>query len=164
MGYFLRLFYFLTFVFIVACNSRTSNTKTKDLFFYSNKNNLTFDTLTRENIYRHESKDSLIYEQDFEFNGKSHSIKMFSSDFYAPTDGGQLTYELDSLGIIYSRSTTWYSYQRLKSNNDSLNLIIDAALENIILYPSLHCYHCELQPVLETIKFIPPVVDEEKKP
>ena len=113
------------------------------------------DTIAFDKIDRHDPKDTLIASQDFEMNGKSHLIKMFTSDLHAPTDGGVLAYELDSLGIIYSRSTTWYSYRRLKSTNDSINATIDAAIENILLYPNLSCY----QRTDTTRKFVPPVIE-----
>jgi len=112
------------------------------------------DTIER-NLTYHATKDSLIGSRTFNFNGEIHKIKMFTTDFYAASDGGELFYELDSLGIIYSKSTTWYGYTRLYSNNDSLNSVINVALENIILFPDLHCYSCELI-WREKVRFIPP--------
>ena len=87
---------------------------------------------------------------------------MYTSDNHASTDGGQLMYELDSFGIIYSRSTTWRSYVRLQSNNDSINSLIGAALETILLYSKLSCYRHSL-PSMETIQFTPPKTEEENK-
>lgn len=57
-------------------------------------------------------------------------------DFAA--DGGLIEYELDSIGVIYFKSLTWEGYGRLITNNDSLNQIINIALEHIIARSSLH--------------------------
>lgn len=107
----------------------------------------------------HEKRDSLITNKEFELYGQMHLIRVFTSDYYAATDGGRLMFEIDSLGIFYSRSTTWPSYSRLRSNNDSINNLIDLAIENILIDESMRCYGCF--PPIETIKFVPPEVEED---
>ncbi len=158
----MRLFCIFLLTALIACEQVTEKKQTENLFFYvgSNRNRIyKSDTITFDKIERHDSKDTMIAYQDFELNGITHLIKMFTSDLHAPIDGGELTYELDSLGIIYSRSTAWYSYSRLKSSNDSINSTIDAAIENILLYPNLSCYQHDLI-FKEPIKFVPPTTEE----
>jgi hypothetical protein len=161
--YFMRqLLYIFILTIFFACDNTTKKNESEILFFYVGSNhNGSYkpDTLTSDKIERHDPRDTLIAYQDFEFNGIIHLIKVFTSDLHAPIDGGQLSYELDSLGIIYSRSTTWYSYRRLRSSNDSINSTIDAAIENILLYPKLSCYQYDLI-FKETIKFVAPTTEE----
>lgn len=155
----------LLFVFIlicfISCNNVSIKKQGEDLYFYTGSNqtgSYVLDTLTFDKIERHNHEDSLIASRKFEFKGNMYLIKMFTSDLHAPTDGGRLFYELNELGVIYSRSTTWYSYKRLKSNNDSINSLIGVAIENILLYPELSCYQRDLI-FTETVKFVPPTVE-----
>lgn len=134
-------FYLLMTIIIFACKNKVENKQT--IFFYTglmHNGNDSSETFTSNKINRHTDKDTLVTSQDFELKGTKHLIKLFKDKGPVPIDGGALYYELDSLGIIYSRSTIWYSYSRLRSNNDSINLAIDVALETILLYPKLSCY------------------------
>jgi hypothetical protein len=134
----------LTIYVFVSCD-RSAEIKLKEplKFYYFTYSHYTKDPDSLNKIYWHNSQDSLLASAFFETDGISHKIRMFTSDFYSDIDGGGLSYELDSIGIIYDRSTTWHSYGRLHTNSDSLNAIIEVALENIILQQSLHCYQCQ---------------------
>ena len=101
------------------------------------------DTIPVADFPQYDSADQFIAEERFVLNQKIHIIKAFSSDNHAPVDGGRLYYILDSIGVIYSKSTTWPVAIRLSSNNDSLNDLISATLAQILLRPLLHCYHCD---------------------
>ena len=148
----------ITLLLCASCLQQVQKNKEKTKKFYYLRNYRDgLDTIDRKVVY-HSPKDSLIGSRTFKIKGESHQIKMFTTDNYAAIDGGELFYELDSLGIIYSRSTTWYGYTRLYSNNDSLNRLINQALENIILYPDLHCYGCELVDKT-TVSFDPPKIE-----
>ena len=150
-----RFFCIVSLIFF-SCNIPEIK-KTENIFFYTGAKrsmNYKSDTLTLDKINSSMPEYALVI-QTFQLNGKSHTIKMFTNDLNAGHDGGELFYQLDSLGIIYSRSTTLYSYRRLRSNNDSINFLIDVALENILLYPKLCCY--ENNPYYkDTLKFEPP--------
>ncbi len=155
------LFYIFILTVFLGCDITSQKEQDKVVFYYvgSNQNgSYKPDTLAFNKISHHVPQDSLIAEQEFEFNSNRHLIQMYTSDLHAPVDGGHLFYELDSFGIIYSRSTTWFAYQRLKSSNDSINSIIDAAIENILLYPKLSCYQYELI-FQKEVKFVPPTIE-----
>ena len=119
-----KAIYILILLVFSFCNLRESHKK-QICFFYEGltKNKIPVDSFAIDKIYHHNTNDTLIASRHFVLSGKQHQIKMYTSDFYAPTDGGVIFYELDSLGIIYTRSTTWYTYRRLKCNNDSINKI-----------------------------------------
>ncbi len=68
---------------------------------------------------------------------------MYSSDNLAPIDGGILKYTCDSIGIIYSRPTTWRSFRRLYSNNDSINDLVNTAFGYMLMRKSLRCFYCD---------------------
>lgn len=89
--------------------------------------------VNKENVAKHRKDDILLEQFEFELNGKSYDISKFRSGNHRGVDGGYISYELDDLGIIYLKSTTWNSYSRLKSINKSLDDLITIALENIIL-------------------------------
>ena len=152
----------ITIILFLSCYNKTKkeNESTLRFFYVTNFRNHLDTAIDKYPSNRHNEKDSLLAYQRFEYEGEIHMIKMYTSDFYAPVDGGELMYELDSLGIIYSRSTTWYGYSRLRCNNDSLNSIIDVAIENIVLFPSMHCYSCNIYSD-KKIKFTPPEIDKE---
>ena len=144
---------------IVSCNRQEQKYKATLLFYYRYTNGETRDSVTITQISKHKMPDTLISEQSFEFKGNPHFIRMYTDDNHAPHDGGHLVYELDSLGIIYGRGTTWRSYTMLQSNNDSINALINAGLGTILLYDKLRCYGAP--PIMKTIKFIPPEIKEK---
>lgn len=159
----MRLFFLLVFIGLFSCKK---NSKKNDnlLFYYTGSNQyeqFRSDTFNASKINHHSKRDILLVQQEFQFNNKSHFISVFTNDLYAPIDAGYLIYELDTIGAFYSRSTTWYSYRRLKSNNDSINLVIDAAIENILLYPKLSCPQYEIVSN-QTIEFEQPKVKEKE--
>jgi hypothetical protein len=86
-----------------------------------------------ENVRKHKKDDILLEQFAFELNGKYYGISKYRSGNHTGVDGGYISYELDNLGVIYIKSTTWNSYSRLKSTNKSLDDLITIALENIIL-------------------------------
>ncbi|MGY2132525.1 hypothetical protein ACW9KT_09865 [Hymenobacter sp. HD11105] len=137
--------YLLVASCLISCDKLIDKEKKEIVFFYTSPTISKADTeyIKVEQIKRHNPKDTLIAYFNFALGERRHFIDVYTSDFYAPEDGGTLLYELDSLGVIYGRSTTWFKYSRLQSNNDSINEIIDVALEHIILRPELHCYLCQ---------------------
>jgi Trm5-related predicted tRNA methylase len=66
------------------------------------------------------------------------------------------------LGIIYTKSLTWKSYTRLHSTNDSINDLIEIALEHIILNQDLDGELKKLIPKQNVIIFAP-IADEKNK-
>lgn len=134
------MYKFLLFIIpliFVSC-SQEKKEKSDELTFHYVINNhdsrrIYLDTVTIENLRHHDSRDSLLEQFRFKTNGESHFISLFSNEHYAAIDGGSLIFELDTLGIIYSCSTTWFSSVRLKSNNDSINELVDIAIDNCLL-------------------------------
>lgn len=116
------------------------------------------DSLDFESITMADPRDTLIGSTEFTLNGQDHRISMYTSDLVAPMDGGFVYFELKHLGVIYYRSTTWDSYRRLKTDDDSLNYIIDTAIDNIVLNPTLGCYEPG-QFIKRDIKFKQPEVE-----
>jgi len=89
-----------------------------------------------------DTADALLAKGGFTYQQKDHGILVYTSDNHSQVDGGRLYYTLDTLGIIFERSTTWRSYVRLKSDNDSINDIISQALAHILSRPEFHAYQC----------------------
>ncbi|HET6225614.1 MAG TPA: hypothetical protein VFF27_04990 [Bacteroidia bacterium] len=50
----------------------------------------------------------------------------------APTDGTAVTYQTNDLGIIYTLNTTWKSYKKLHSTNDSIERRINEYMDHIL--------------------------------
>ncbi|ASS48590.1 MAG: hypothetical protein A3D31_07460 [Candidatus Fluviicola riflensis] len=133
------MYKFLIFIVplvLFSCSQEKTEKPDEILFHYMINNHdsrrISLDTVTIEHLLYHDSKDSLIEQYVFSTNNESHFISLFSNEHYAGIDGGELSFELDTLGIIYSCSTTWFSNIRLKSNNDSINELIDIAIENCL--------------------------------
>lgn len=152
----MKLIYTLLLVCLFSCVENINDKKNDDSFYYVSTNhdiNYKSDTLTIEKIKRHNSEDIILEQFGFKHNNVQHIINMFTNYPYAPIDGGQIFYELDSLGIIYSKSTTWDSYIRLKSSNDSLNNLIEISLENIKMSDKLNSFDLKtLEPKENSIK------------
>lgn len=107
---------------------------------YNRNGTMKTDSLTFDRLKHHDPLDTLIASTEFMLNGHEHLINIWTSDLVAPMDGGSVYIELKDLGVIYYRSTSWYSYRRLKTNNDSINYIIDTAIDNVVLNFTIGCY------------------------
>jgi len=145
----LRLFLFSTFLTMLSCSHSGKNERQKELYFYRNTHRKGEDSSSyfkRVKIKKHQPTDDLLAQSDFIFNGKQHTIRLYTNYFHAPIDAGRLFYELDQLGIIYSKSTSFDAYTVLKSTNDSINKIIERGLENIIFDPKLQVKMDEFAP------------------
>jgi hypothetical protein len=141
------IFSLLLVLLIYSCNLQSKKSKiSTDIFYYTGIKNFRIDTLNLRMLPFHEKRDSLITKGDFELNGRMHQIRMYTK-ISESTDGNNLLFEIDSLGIFYSRSINWPSYSRLRSNNDSINILIDFALENILIDERMRCY-----------SYLPPIV------
>lgn len=101
------------------------------------------DTIPYEEGFGIGEQDELLVTEFFEYRKQFHTIKFYSSDNRAPVDGGDLKYTLDSMGVVYNRSTTWPNFRRLSTNNDSINDLISASLGYMMMKSSLRCYHCD---------------------
>ena len=103
--------------------------------------------------------DAFVAESLFFVKEEGHLIRSYTSDNHEGQDGGDLYFTLDNLGVIYSRSTKWYSSVRLHSNNDSINDLLIQAFSHIILIPKLN--GCNWKPnSTKTIKFSEPTTED----
>jgi hypothetical protein len=132
-----KLLIFIVLLVLFSCSQEKKEKPAEIRFHYMLNNHdsrrISLDTVTIGNLKHHDSRDSLLEQFKFKTNNERHLISLFSNEHYAAMDGGHLIFELDTLGIIYLCSTTWFSNMRLKSNNDSINELIDIAIENCLL-------------------------------
>ncbi len=147
----------LLFTFFSCCRKAPEKKQEIQFFLQTNYRN---DTIHIDSVDHHNIGDSLLAMEYFELNGTGHGILMFTNDFHASIDGNYVIYELDDLGTIYTKSLTWKNYARLKTSNDSINEIIDAALENIILNPRLQYRSSDHIKRVEEMKFTVPTVSD----
>ena len=130
---------------IVVCIGCSSSDEKNGISYYyllyGNQSNH-FDTIKFSEFNKIDTADSLIAKDYFELNNQFHLITAYTSDDHAATDGGVFYYTLDSIGIIYHRSTTWRNFILLHSNNDSINKLISICLGRILIKPELKCYQC----------------------
>ena len=130
----------------ISCQDKKIETqKQKPKFYYLPcfQDSRSLDTISYDEYNFIDPKDSLLASESFKYKEQYHEIKMYTSDYHSPIDGGGLFYTLDSLGVIYSRATSWRNFGRLSSNNDSINDLISTALGFIVSKSSLRCYHCD---------------------
>lgn len=154
----------IVLILIIALASSCADKKTDEeiVLYYviGSTHSNSKDTIYTTKNQQADTTDDLLAQDFFHYKTKDHILKLFTSDNHAPVDGGRLYYTLDSIGIIYERSTTWPGFGRLKSNNDSINDLINQAFAHILQKPQLHCYQCGL--IDTTSKtFIPPIIKDE---
>jgi hypothetical protein len=156
------VFTVLILLLAASCRSDVNSEKKEEVLFYTvstTQQSQTYisDSFNIKEIDRHDPEDTFLQQYPFEVNGKNHWINLFTNEPYAPVDGGYLAFELDTLGIIYAKSTTWISYSRLKSTNDSINDLITKAFEIIILNDKFHNIDLsEIRAKRKTVSFLPP--------
>ena len=151
---------FISFIFILLSCKKTV-TKNVNFYYISDTEfSRGNDTIKFCLLPQVDTADLYIGKGHFVFNNVDHLIKSYTSDNHAPIDGGRLYYTLDTIGIIYQRSTTWYNALRLQTNCDSINNLISQAFAHILLRKELSCYSFGN---LETNSkvFIPPVIKDE---
>ena len=135
-----RLFLLSALLTMLSCSHSSKNERQKELYFYRNTHQKGEDSSSyfkRVKIKKHQPIDDLLAQSDFIYNGMKHTIRLYTNYFHCPIDAGRLFYELDQLGIIYSKSTSFYDYAVLKSTNDRINKIMERSLEHIFFDPKL---------------------------
>lgn len=118
---------FASFI-LCACTSKIPTYESKKIAYYyvtSTQKHKT-DTSKYEELNRLDSTDRLIANGMLDCCG-FHLIKVYSSEGFGGVDSGELKYTLDSIGVIYIRPIYWPGFVRLRSNNDSINDLIDCA-------------------------------------
>jgi hypothetical protein len=84
------------------------------------------DTITL--LPKHSVQDSMLGRVEFTYCEGRHTVTSWTDDYHSPVDGGSFWLELDSLGKIYSHSTTWPGFGIIRSNSDSINDLIMMAI------------------------------------
>lgn len=156
------MYKFLLFIvpFVFFSCSQEKKEKSDEILFHYMMNNYkgertSLDTVTIEKILRHNDDDKLMKEFTFITHQNAHTIRLFCTGNPAP-DSGELMFELDSLGIIYSCNNFSVSNIRLKSNNDSINELIDVGLEYCLSY-STNMMDSKFSVIKEqTVQYLPP--------
>jgi hypothetical protein len=146
MKHYLKGLIILCVSFILSDCRDSQPEKNKDIYFYYlpyYQNRLLADTIKYEKENRITSGDQLVATEHFKYREQYHSINFYSSEHTAPVDGGELKYTLDSLGVIYSRAVWWPNFEKLSSDNDSINDLISTAMGYILMKSSLRCYYCD---------------------
>jgi hypothetical protein len=160
----LKIKYLIISILIIslfACNSKKSSNKKDKLFYirYSRQKEF-YDTVPYSKLNNVYKNDTLIHQEAFYYNGINHVINMTTNEFTSECDGGAIAYKLDDIGIIYLKSTIWHNYLRLKTDNDSLNNLIDRAIENILLYKNFTCVKLDTVKInRKEINFVRPEVE-----
>ena len=110
------------------------------------------DTLTA--LPKHTARDSMLGFIEFTFREREHTVTGWTDDYYSPIDGGAFWLELDSLGMIYSHSTTWPGFMVVRSDNDSINELITMALAAASRPGQFGVSYNPPQPKIETVQFM----------
>jgi len=137
-----------TSVFIVAilvitfsCNDDKNKLKSDKFYYVSTSGaslNREFDTSLVSQLEFHSKKDSLFATYSFVLDGRVHELRRYSNMHNSSVDGMHFSYELDSLGVIYSSSFTFQNQMRLISSSDSLNRILVYALGESLFISELN--------------------------
>jgi putative membrane protein len=102
-------------------------------FYMPNDKRGEMDTVSRTEIWKKNSKDSLIglgFIDDA--NGKGVGVSLYTNEHYADTDGNENYGYIEGIGEIYRHSITWRGFNVLHTNNDSINRIITLGLARLI--------------------------------
>lgn len=144
----------IIFLYCTSCNNSKQKVNDEDLFYYTSslhKYGFNQDTVALQKVQKHDTLDDQIAIDYFELDKKRHTIRMYSNYSHVSC-GSHISYVLDSIGVIYSKGTTWRGYQRLNCTNDSINRIITVALEVILSNPKF--LHLSQPPVEKSVAFI----------
>jgi putative membrane protein len=124
------------------------------------------DTLSLSEIDKPHPKDSIIEEIHFEFIDKSrgessgHVLVFYTNlNHFRGVDGEHYSASLDNIGIIYHNAISWDNVSALKTDNDSLNEIIEVGLAKLASEQTIEAYKLKskYEPVhpKKSLAFIP---------
>jgi hypothetical protein len=130
--------FFVVLCFLIGCSKTEKSNNISKFYILNSEERPSTDSVPFLNVPQFDSLDLFLAANNFVYNGVKHKICAYTSVNHAPVDGGRSYYLLDSVGIIYLKSTTWPISMRLSSNNDSLNDLISQAYSNILLKPLIY--------------------------
>lgn len=143
--------YIVLILTFMSCN----HNQNKEITFYYEYKDSVISSFTKidtikdvAKIPKHQKGDSLLSQVKIYYKNQEHLISKYIDAKYISgvyCDDGSIFYELDNLGIIYSKSIIWESFKLLKSTNDSINHLINFALDNIISHKELSPWSIILQ-------------------
>jgi hypothetical protein len=121
---------------MIACTEVSDETKNELSYLTTYTKNGVFKTemIKVKKALKHENKDTLLFSKSFLTNNIHHEIRKYTNLNYSPIDGEIVLYEVDNLGVIFSCNLSWNTFKQMKSSNDSINEIINIALQNIIRF------------------------------
>jgi len=128
---------FIVFL-LSSCSKTEKSNKISKFYILNSEERPSTDSIPFLNVPQFDSLDLFLAADNFDYKGVEHKVAAYTSSNHAPIDGGRSYYMLDSVGIIYLKSTTWPISMRLSSNNDSLNDLISQTYSNILLKPQLY--------------------------
>lgn len=95
--------------------------------YYVSYQNDEIDTSNQVIVLKSDIRLQIKYQ--FLLDNKGHVVRVYDNYNTAAVDGAYYCYQLDTLGVIFSCSDTWNSFYKMRTNNDSLNRIIDFAID-----------------------------------
>jgi len=135
----MRLYLISLFIILYSCNSVSDVYEVKfyRLSYYTEKGENKLLKIEVKEFDFHNIKDSLIFKKEILIDKQYHELRKYSNSSYSPMDGERITYELDSIGIIFSSSLSWNSLMKFKTSSDSINNIINRAMDFALIYSEL---------------------------
>ena len=143
----------------ISCSQNKKNSKEIKYWYEYHRQDkfFTSDTFQIGKIHQPDSQCTFLASKGFICKKEDYGISMFTNEPNAPMDRSEIYYELNNLGVIYSRNNVWQSYGVLKSNNDSVNYLISTAIENIMLHEEFRCFDLETKHTKDITFLIPTV-------
>ncbi len=121
---------------LISCEQEKNDKRYYVRDYYENGKKIV-DSVVIENSIYSPKEDSLFYKKEILVNGRIHTLKKYSNIHKSPIDGEHVYYELDDWGVIYYSSLSWKSSKTLHSNNDSIEMIINKAIEKALFFSEI---------------------------
>ena len=111
---------------LLACNEHLSNADVRYTWMSEDISVCQQDTLSE--LPRHAEGDSALGLVQFTYCEGQHTLSSWTDHYTAPPDAGTFWLELDDMGRIYQHGTTEVGFRVVRSNNDSINALIQMAM------------------------------------
>lgn len=128
----LRLSIFISMIAFFSCTNHKTQDKKKDQLYIIGSFNHDTIFLNRPQFAPANYRKVMVKEF---CDDKKHRFCEVVTKFYNSTgaaDADVIYYQTKDLGIIYSLNTTWKSYDRLHSTNDSIEKRINEYIDHIL--------------------------------
>jgi hypothetical protein len=137
--------YFLTFLVInFGCSSYQQRNNSGHASVikktYIEFNNRGLDASIKDSVLQKKDwhEDNILDSMTIYYSRRPITVRKLSNYPKDPIDGGYVAYQEESLGVFYIKTCTWKDFIIMRTDNDSINRVIDILIGSILANSNMY--------------------------